>query len=253
MLNANSIKEKLSQQIKEINILSNTLGMRFLSNAQSRQLFLREIDEVIDDVVRDIGINCLSVRGGIERLNREIAYLKEQQSKVYMQKALQYAAVEKREREGRNQLILKQIGFIGGGTQIFSGFGVCAASLGTACIAFGAPLITHGFNNFYESGYYLLFQREKQGFARQGYHKAAQLLGYNGKNADYAYAGVDLALSSYGLGRLVLREDAFRLFKNINSDFIRGWQTMGKVSLGAEMLTNIATVYGVHQLSKETQ
>lgn len=33
-----SIKEKLSKQVKEINSLSNTLGMSYLSNAESRQL-----------------------------------------------------------------------------------------------------------------------------------------------------------------------------------------------------------------------
>ena len=74
-----SIKEKLSKQIKEINSLSNTLGMSYLSNAESRQLFLREVNDVIDDIVKNIGSNCLSVRGGIERLEREVAYLKERE------------------------------------------------------------------------------------------------------------------------------------------------------------------------------
>lgn len=60
-------------------------------------------------------------------------------------------------------------------------------------------------------------------------------------------------LLSYGFSRLMRREDAFRLFRNINSDFIRGWRAMGRVSLGAEVFTNSATAWGIYQLSKETE
>lgn len=49
----------------------------------------------------------------------------------------------------------------------------------------------------------------------------------------------------------MLREDSYRLFRHINSDFIRGWREMGKVSLVTEMGVDSTTLYGTYLLSQE--
>ncbi|WP_261643461.1 DUF4225 domain-containing protein [Erwinia mallotivora] len=149
------------------------------------------------------------------------------------------------------KLVVRQMGFVGGGTQFFAGFGTCVATLGLACAAFGSPLMLHGANNFYENGYYLIFRKEKAGYVRDGYRKVARTLGYSDKDADLVYATVDLSLSLYGMSRMVLRPDIFRLFRHINTDYIRGWQEMGTMSLGFEGLNDGFTLWNIYQLRKE--
>lgn len=71
---------------------------------------------------------------------------------------------------------MKQVGFVSGGSQIFAGIGTCALSAGMACGGVGVPLIAQGANNVYESGYYLLFRKDKVGSIREAYHYAANYL-----------------------------------------------------------------------------
>ncbi|AWK44394.1 hypothetical protein A4R40_00035 [Photorhabdus laumondii subsp. laumondii] len=149
--------------------------------------------------------------------------------------------------------MLKQIGFVGGGTQILAGYTVCKASLGLACASFGAPLMAHGYNNVVENGYYLLYRENINGGVREGYRYVANKIGLSDKDADITYATVDLVLSGYGIFRKVLkpREKSWSLFRNINSDFIRGWREMGVVSLTTEGIVDVSTVLSIYQLEKE--
>ncbi|WP_121576387.1 DUF4225 domain-containing protein [Brenneria alni] len=65
-----------------------------------------------------------------------------------------------------------------------------------------------------------------------------------------AYASVDLSISAYGLFRNVMREDSFRLFRYINSDFVRSWKTIGSVSLTTEFTVDAATFTDIYMLYK---
>ncbi|EHA2493312.1 DUF4225 domain-containing protein [Salmonella enterica] len=89
------------------------------------------------------------------------------------------------------------------------------ASLGLASAGFGAPLISHGVNNMYENGYYLLYQEYVSGYTKDAYRYAANKLGYDNNDADFVYNMVDLGLSGYGLGKQVLKPDAWKLYQYI--------------------------------------
>ncbi|MEW5290807.1 DUF4225 domain-containing protein [Erwinia papayae] len=192
----------------------------------------------------------MSLSGAVKILNEETAYLRQQQFQLMAGSIVQYAAVEKQQAGRLKKLMLKQVGFVGGGMQVFGGFGVCAASLGLACASFGMPSIIHGANNVYENGHYLIFRKEKAGYARDGYRNVARRLGYSDNDADLVYASVDLSLSFYGMGRLILKPDTFRLFRHINTDFVRGWRNMGYIPLGAEGLSDGFAAYNIYQLRK---
>ncbi len=242
---------RLTQLVKDIKELALSLGLEYLSNHSSRHRFFSEIEKLTSYVENEVKINCMSLNGAINILNKELDFLKEQRFRIVSGRAIQYAKMEKIKIDRGMNIALKQVGFIGGGTQVVAGYGVCAASLGFACAAFGSPLIAHGLNNVYENGHYLLFRKDKVGFARGAYRYVAGKLGFSDKDADYAYYGVDLALSAYGMGRNVLREDSFRLFKHINNDFIVGWREMGKVPLLTEISVDGATSYGIYKMSQE--
>jgi hypothetical protein len=118
---------------------------------------------------------------------------------------------------------------------------MCAASSGVACVP-GSLLVAHGANNLYENGYYLLTLKPTTGYVKKAYEQAAHVVGYNSSAGDVVYSGVDLGLSAYGVSRLILQPDQFRLFRYIGSDFISGWQDMGNGARIMEILGGGATV-----------
>jgi len=244
-------KSDFDNAVKELKELCNALALSYLPQTVTRELFKKEILEQIRQVSYEIEINCLSIQGGVEIITREISQLKLQEFDIVTGRAKQYAAVEKKVWNDRANLFLKQVGFVSGGSQVFAGFGVCAASLGVACAAYGSPLIAHGMNNAYENGYYLLYRTDKMGYTRQAYRKIAGKLGYSNGRADIVYAAIDIGLSGYGMARAVPKPGTWRLFNNINSDFIRGWVEMGRVPLAAELIGDVSTGYSIHQLTKE--
>lgn len=193
-MNMASNEKRLDNSINALKMLSNTLAIRYLSG-WPRAMFCREINDFINTIRQEVAIYCLSEKGGVELIEKEIAALKKQDFQLSTEQIVQYATVKKEIFSRKVKLFINQVGFVGGGTQIFAGAGVCAASLGTMCAAYGAPLISHGLNNFYESGYYLLYRKVKSGYTRNIYRMMAQKLGYSAKQADIAYGVIDLTLS----------------------------------------------------------
>ncbi|WP_034912059.1 DUF4225 domain-containing protein [Erwinia sp. 9145] len=241
---------EFNNAVQALKTVSNALGFHYINGHEARRRFFDEINQLIAWVKHEVDIHCMSQSGAIKTLQEETASLRQQEFQMITRHVNHFAGVEKKSENGKANLVLKQVGFVGGGTQIFAGFGVCMASMGAACAAFGSPLIAHGLNNFYENGYYLLFRKEVSGYTRESYRKVARVLGYSGNQADMAYSAVDIGLSAYGTGRLVLKENTYRLFRHINKDFIRNWRTMGKIPLALEAFGSGVNLYGIHQLSK---
>jgi len=50
------------------------------------------------------------------------------------------------------------------------------------------------------------------------------VLGKGDCEADVAYGVVDLTSSAYGIGKMVLKPDSWRLFRYVNTDYVRGYQ-----------------------------
>ncbi|TNH42741.1 DUF4225 domain-containing protein [Photorhabdus luminescens] len=244
----------LELKIKELHEISSRLNFRYLSDVRSSSRFIFEINELIRTVNYEIGTNCLSVDGGIAILQDEIDNLRRQELDLLINDSKLYMIVQKEKKEKEHEttnLILKQVGFVSGGSQIFAGIGICVASLGAACAGFGVPLLVQGGNNVYENGYYLLLRKEASGPVRNVYRDAAKTLGYSEADGDKIYGYVDLGLSGYAMARSVVRPGTFRLFRYIKTDYIRGWQEMGKVPLIAELIGDGVTGFSIYSISKD--
>ncbi|WP_262500049.1 DUF4225 domain-containing protein [Photorhabdus heterorhabditis] len=244
----------LNLKVRELRELAKTLSFRYLTHSKIRMDFNSKINFFVEDILGQVRIHCLSSNGAIEIIQFEIDHLKEQVFYLTANRVKQYAIIEmEKEKSSYTNLILKQIGFVGGGTQILAGYTVCKASLGLACASFGAPLMAHGYNNVVENGYYLLYRENINGGVREGYRYIANKIGLSDKDADIAYATVDLALSGYGAFRKVLkpREKSWKLFRNIDNDFIRGWREMGTVSLTTEGIVDSSTILSIYQLQED--
>ncbi len=62
---------------------------------------------------------------------------------------------------------------------------------------------------------------------------------------------VDLSLSGASLLKPVLKEDSWKLFHYIKSDFITSWQTMGRVPLMSEIFFEGMAIYSTYDLYEE--
>lgn len=248
MLRSQRGKDGLTQTVRELQTVSNAIGFNYIPAGSSQRAFFAEITALITHITRETDIHCLSLDGGIKILQEEIKYLRDQEFQLITGRMVQYAAVEKEISYRRAKLILKQVGFVGSGSQIFGGAGICVASLGSLCAAFGAPLLAHGLNSTYENGYYLLYRKDKSGYTRQAYRAVAGKLGYSNNQADIAYSVVDVGLSGYGMLRPVVRSDSFRLFRHLDMDYIQAWKEMGSIPLFSESVGNSYTLYSIYQL-----
>lgn len=138
------------------------------------------------------------------------------------------------------------IGLVIGTGQVVAGIGITSASLFSGSIIgvlAGATIILHGANNLQETFINLRCKKNNtDGFLRKGYITTAEFMGFNGKAGRLAFSAVDLALSGYGLGRMVFKPDAWRLFHYISADYIRNFKTAGAPSLALEILGDDITI-----------
>ncbi|MBK4995570.1 DUF4225 domain-containing protein [Pseudomonas sp. S37] len=133
-------------------------------------------------------------------------------------------------------------GVTAGALQISTGAAVCGLSLGVGCLIGGVPLMLHGANNIYENGMNIFRGRsDTVGPVRKAYQRAAKASGGTASDGNVAYGMLDLGLSAYNLGRLVLRPGAWRLFRYIRADKTQAVKTMSTHSIvfevGIDMLT----------------
>lgn len=123
-------KSEFETAIDQLRQLSYSLSLTWHPQGVTRHLFQKEINDLIRYVSNEVDINCLSVQGGYEIIKKETERLRLQEFDIVSGKVKQYIAIEKSVQEKKANLFLKQIGFVSGGSQVFAGFGVCAASLG---------------------------------------------------------------------------------------------------------------------------
>ena len=192
------------------------LGVRYIKNGTLRLQFNHEISYYTKSILNDVSQRKKSPSDGLKEIKDE-------------QKSLLSQSLE---------VAQKGIGVIAGAFQIAAGAGICYGSVGTLCLFVGAPLMAHGSNNIYENGRNLLENRsDTQGPVRKAYQG---LLG-NTLEGDMAYGAVDLGLSAYGVSRMVLKPDTWRLFRYINTDYIRAYKTMGTRALVFEGISDSVT------------
>lgn len=121
----------------------------------------------------------------------------------------------------------------GGAIQVATGVGLCSTGIGCAL---GAPLIAHGANNIYEG------VTGEDGLLRDGYQAASQLLTGDETYGDYAYGAVDVGTSLGGATKLVLKPNAWKLFRNIPSDYTRAFNVTAPTALVTNAVVDLNTV-----------
>lgn len=202
------IEDGLRQLNQAASYLANqacTVSVQRIKDATLRLQFNREVAYYARGIVKDVQHGKKSLEQGLEDIKKEQNGLV---SHTLLDKAL------------------LGVGMAAGGLQVATGGGVCYVSAGALCFGFGAPLILHGGNNIYENGRNLWAgHSDTQGPIRKVYHAVAIVSGGTEREGNIAYGVADLAGSVFGAGRLVLKPEAWRLFRYVRADYLRGYQT----------------------------
>ncbi|BCG08269.1 DUF4225 domain-containing protein [Buttiauxella agrestis] len=240
---------RLSLQLKN---LGEHVARNYLRQSYIKRRFLAEVQQLISQSETAFVEGRISLNAATYVLQQEYNYLKKSSDDLFAQRVQQWIIIEaekeaETERNGWKTLVIKQIGFVGGGTQIIAGYGACAGTLGLGCAAFGGTLIAHGTNNMYENGYYLLYRKEKVGYVKQVYQIVAKEAGFTEKQGENAFAVVDLGLSVNGLLTKVNKPEAWRLFRYMNQDKIYAFKKMTPSELTIEISSDSATIAGLEK------
>jgi hypothetical protein len=202
------------------------ISARHLQDGVTRSIFNREVAYYARSIVRDVEQGEKTVAEGLIEIKKEQRSLLDQSLEV-----------------GE-----KGIGVVAGALQMATGAGICYASIGTLCLIAGVPLMAHGANNVYENGRnFMTGQSDTSGPVRNAYQAAASAMGHGEREANIAYGAVDIGLSAYSVARRVLKPDAWRLFRYLDTDRIRAYKTMQPISLTTEAAVDAMTLKQIHQ------
>jgi Protein of unknown function (DUF4225) len=190
----------------------------------------------------------------IDNLNKECRNLIEQDRMLKTKKAKTVVSIEMTKDRDTWGYVITGVGILIGGLTVLGGLTVVAGSLATGNIlgvVAGATIILHGANGIQEVIKNLIYDTDSStGFMLNGYIATAEYLGFDTKVGIMAYNLMSIGLSGYGMARLVLKPDAWRLFRYIPTDYVRNIKTMGYGSLMIEGMGNTLSLKAIND-SKE--
>lgn len=223
----------VSQAAAKLGSQASTLGARHIKDGTLRLQFNREVSYYARGVVNDVSQGNKSAEQGLKEL-------KDEQNSLLIQ---------------ARDVALRGAGVISGALQFAVGAGICYASMGTLCLFAGAPMMLNGTNNIYENGRDLFENRtDTVGPVRTGYRAISGILGKGNCEADVLYGIIDLSSSAYGIGRMVLKPDSWRLFRYVKTDYIRAYRQASAHGFAFDRfmdIQNVKNMYGTCHPSNE--
>ncbi|WP_034949413.1 DUF4225 domain-containing protein [Erwinia oleae] len=228
----------------EANHLNSTAN--FVSNIHLNDAFLRM--NFRDEIRRFIDIQLTTIRNAasdelcqqcIQNLKKENAYLNIQHRMLRTGEAAIYAAVSfYHEHENIIGYVIDGIGVVLGGLQIVAGLSLAGASVSSGNIigaVVGANLVLSGLSSVQENVKKIITGQQQPGFMKKGYMGMAEFLGFDEKLGVLAYQTVDLTTSYYGLLKLTVKPEAWRLYNYLPGDYYRKVNTLSKPALALKV------------------
>jgi len=133
--------------------------------------------------------------------------------------------------------IIDGIGVVLSGVQIVAGVGLLAGSVATGNVigvVAGSSLILNGVGSAIEGIDKLRNVPNPSNPVRDAYEDVADFLGFDQRLGLLTYQVVDLTTSYYGILKLTVKPEAWRLFKYLPTDYYRKVQTMSKPALAVK-------------------
>ena len=227
---------------------ANEVSLIHLKDGFTQMAFQDEVKSFID-----AQLNTIRSSNSEAECQQCLMYLQEEHNNLSRQdqmlrsgQAALHASVQFIKSDEVWHYVINGVGVILGSLQVIAGVGVIEASLATGMVfgaAFGALLVAHGANSIQESALNLYHGVDNtQGFMKKTYISGAEFLGFDQKTGELAYSIMDLGLSAYGMGRLIIKPESWRLFKYLPTDYVRGVKEMSRFDLGVEIYNDSMTI-----------
>ena len=112
---AHKYRDEFRRQSQQLRILTQQLSTKNLQFLKAD--FNYRAEKYITDLERDVYSHCLTWQGATDKLLKEIRHLSEQDVQLTGNHARLYMILQKEKNEQSINLVLKQLGFVAGGTQ----------------------------------------------------------------------------------------------------------------------------------------
>lgn len=244
-----------SLEARQLMSTTERVGFRHLRNPTVRNDFKNNVQEFISNQLKAIRTarNEPQCQESVSNLQLERKYLDEQDRQLNHRNLKVVATAQLKEENGVWGYVINGVSLILSGMQVIAGIGIAVPSILTANIvsfAFGSMLVLHGLNGVEEILLNLKSGRnDAEGFLKEKYIQTAMFLGFDERTGRLAYSYTDLFLSVYGLSRLVLKPNTWRLFSYIRSDYVRNIKNMSRSNLLIEIGSDAATIKSIYSES----
>lgn len=217
--------------------IANTLSLLHIQDAMLRINFKDEIQSFISlqlNAIRSASTDN-ECQACIQNLKQEHEYLTIQDRMLRSGHAVVSASVQfYHDHEKIIGYVIDGIGVVLGGLQMVAGATLIAGSIATGNVigvVAGGSLVFNGFGSFTENIQKMAGSTNPSNFARDAYEDVAEFMGFDKRLGLLAYQTVDFTTSYYGILKLTLKPEAWRLFNYLPSDYYRKVQTMSKPAL----------------------
>jgi len=130
--------------------------------------------------------------------------------------------------------VIDGIGVVIGGLQVVGGAGILATSVmsgNVVGIIAGANIFLNGLSSTFESYQKLTGDANPTNFMRDTHEDVAEFLGFDRRVGTLSYQITDLSTAYYGIIKLSLKPEAWRLFSHLPSDYYRKVSKMSRPAL----------------------
>ncbi|HDL6887651.1 TPA: DUF4225 domain-containing protein [Yersinia enterocolitica] len=240
--------------------LSRRVSFNHISDAFLRIKFENDIKEFAErnlTFIRNAKTD-LECKEGIENIKNECYHVSTQDSMLSLKQAKVYISAKIEQHDKIIGYVIDGIAVILGGMQLVAGLGIVAGSIASGNIVgtiVGAHLILNGASSSIAGIERLKGNKNAIDFMQDTYMGAAEFLGFERKTGMMAYYTADLTTSFYGVIKLSLKPDAWRLYRYLPADYYRKISRMTKPALAIQGIkaTNKLRVIGSTYLDDNSE
>lgn len=233
----------LNRYISELRRVSNLAATFLIKSSIVRQEYLQDVEEGIRTYEKrfNANVNPYDNVKVIDDLKSELNLTNKEYQILRMKDYATYIITDVFEEHGVIKYAKIGAGVVSGGAEAWAGYQLAKVGKNLRSRSFmgmGVILVSYGLNNIYESASPVFYEQAQVGPLRKIYRKAAELAGLNDDDGDFAYSGVEFALTVYAAIRTpVMQQHSSRLvtryigerpgtgkiFRYVNNDFVSKW------------------------------
>lgn len=190
-----------------------TFAARHVSDGMSRLLLNRKVAYFTESVIRDVEAGTQSSESAVKKIEKE-------QQSFY---------------EKSRDNFIKGLGLTAGFAQMTGALMLCGKTSKLICSVVSSTMAVHGVNNTMENTRNFMEDRlDAEGPLKLLYQKTALSVGGTRSDGNIAYGLADIGLSLYSVYRPIPDPKGWRLWYNLDSDFIRAHKATSDVALTLE-------------------